>query len=168
MYYLDAAKDFPFEDGTVDAILSEHLIEHLDFDKGQHMLKECYRILKDGGRIRVATPDMARIISLYGKEDGIEGEYVRWITNFVQGFREDGRITYQFAINNAFQNWSHRFLYDFLLLKKSMDEVGFGDIERFGYLQSNSDFFLGVEKHGDVVQNKKMVDFESLILEAKK
>src|SRR4029077_5620780 len=42
---LDAARPFPFETSTFDYIYCEHVIEHMAFDAGQSMLKECDRVL---------------------------------------------------------------------------------------------------------------------------
>jgi hypothetical protein len=49
---LDAAERFPFEDSTADRIHSEHMIEHVDYPIGRHMLAECFRILKPVHRVR--------------------------------------------------------------------------------------------------------------------
>ena len=166
--YLDVTKDFPFSDESIDLILCEHLIEHLSFDTGIHMLGEFNRVLKNDGRARISTPDLARIVSLYGKEDGMEGDYINWITNFVPELRVYGRNTHQFAINNAFHNWGHQFLYDEMLLKKSMEQSRFTNIKRFDYGESDCEYFRGAEIHGRVVKNEEVVDFESLILEAMK
>jgi len=45
---------YPFKDNSVDYILASHIIEHLeDPDK---FLRECHRILKKGGRMKIKTP----------------------------------------------------------------------------------------------------------------
>jgi len=168
VYYLDVTKKFPFFDESINLILCEHLIEHLSFDDGQRMLDEFYRILKSNGSIRVSTPDLARVVSLYGKEDGVEGNYVQWISNFVPELRLNGRDAYQFVINNAFHNWGHQFLYDKPLLKKCLEQSGFTEIRRYNYGESDCEHFKGAEIHGEVVNNNEMVNFESLILEGTK
>src|SRR5262249_42487295 len=53
--YLDATRRFPFDDETFDYVMAEHVIEHIDYSAGQAMLKECFRILRPGGRVRFAT-----------------------------------------------------------------------------------------------------------------
>ena len=58
--YLDATKRFPFDDNTFDYIASEHMIEHVEYEAAQVMLQECFRVLKPGGRVRIATPDPDR------------------------------------------------------------------------------------------------------------
>ena len=56
--YLDARKHFPFDDNTFDCIMAEHMIEHIEYRAAQVMLQECLRVLKSGGRVRIATPDL--------------------------------------------------------------------------------------------------------------
>ena len=63
--YLDATKPFPMPDRTFNYITSEHVFEHLSYENGRRMLQECYRILKPGGRLRIATPDLSKFVSLF-------------------------------------------------------------------------------------------------------
>ena len=62
--YLDTAHRFPLPDASFDYVFSEHQIEHLSSSRGLFMLAECYRILRPGGRIRIATPNLATIAAL--------------------------------------------------------------------------------------------------------
>src|SRR5262245_5010551 len=64
MVHLDVTKPFPFENVVFDYIFSEHLIEHISWNDGAAMLRECHRVLKPGGIIRIATPDLAVLLDL--------------------------------------------------------------------------------------------------------
>jgi len=46
-----------FQEGTIDALLAEHVWEHLTLEEGQMAARLCFRYLKPGGYIRVAVPD---------------------------------------------------------------------------------------------------------------
>jgi predicted SAM-dependent methyltransferase len=46
-----------FRDGTIDAILAEHVWEHLTLEEGQIAARTCRRFLKRGGYLRIAVPD---------------------------------------------------------------------------------------------------------------
>ena len=46
-----------FAPGTLDAILAEHVWEHLSAEEGQRAAVTCCRYLKPGGFLRVAVPD---------------------------------------------------------------------------------------------------------------
>ncbi len=54
-----------FDDASVREIYASHVLEHLSYsDEVLPVLKECFRILMDGGRLMLAVPDMERICRL--------------------------------------------------------------------------------------------------------
>jgi SAM-dependent methyltransferase len=65
MVFLDATKPFPFRDALFDYVFSEHMIEHISCKKGVFMMKEVFRVLKPGGKVRIATPDVNNIVGLF-------------------------------------------------------------------------------------------------------
>lgn len=48
--------ELPFEDGSIDAVISESLLEHLEYP--DRAVAEIYRVLKSGGQIYILTPFM--------------------------------------------------------------------------------------------------------------
>jgi ubiquinone/menaquinone biosynthesis C-methylase UbiE len=54
-YQLDDAMHMQFPDNTFDVIFGSSILHHLDFEKS---LKEIYRVLKKGGRMVFAEPNM--------------------------------------------------------------------------------------------------------------
>lgn len=48
-------------DGSVDEIRASHILEHFDFAQSRAVLQEWVRVLKPGGRIRIAVPDARKI-----------------------------------------------------------------------------------------------------------
>ncbi len=46
-----------FQPGTLDAMLAEHVWEHLTPEQGKQAFGNCFRYLKPGGFLRVAVPD---------------------------------------------------------------------------------------------------------------
>lgn len=56
---------FGFRDGTFDAIYTSHFIEHISRDTIDFVLRECYRVLKPGGIIRIVVPDLENIVREY-------------------------------------------------------------------------------------------------------
>jgi ubiquinone/menaquinone biosynthesis C-methylase UbiE len=63
------AETLPLESGTVDLVTAFEVVEHL-WDK-DNMLKEVYRVLKQGGLLILSTPNLAawanRLLLLVGK-----------------------------------------------------------------------------------------------------
>jgi predicted SAM-dependent methyltransferase len=162
--FLDATRPFPFEDHTFDYILSEHQFEHLTYHEGFLMLRECSRILKPGGKIRIATPDLEILTSLSApKKSELQQRYIRWIMDAY--FPEIKMYQASFAINNAFRNWEHRFLYDRATLEHVMEEAGFINIARYISGESDDKVFRGIEYHGRAVESEEMNRFETMVLE---
>ncbi|HEV2140233.1 MAG TPA: methyltransferase domain-containing protein, partial [Candidatus Dormibacteraeota bacterium] len=56
----DLRKPLPFPDGTVEAIFHEHLLEHLSYWDGVSLFRECRRLLRAGGVLRLGVPDFGR------------------------------------------------------------------------------------------------------------
>ncbi|MGB2622833.1 MAG: methyltransferase domain-containing protein [Candidatus Acidiferrum sp.] len=61
----DLRKDLPFSEGSFDAVYHSHVLEHFSRADGSRFLGECHRVLRPGGIIRVAVPDLEKIARLY-------------------------------------------------------------------------------------------------------
>lgn len=57
----------PFEAQSMDVIYHSHVLEHFSKVDGIQFIKECYRVLKPQGIIRIAVPDLERIAKEYLK-----------------------------------------------------------------------------------------------------
>jgi len=55
----------PFEDDAFDVVYHSHVLEHFNKTNGLAFISECYRVTKIGGIIRVAVPDLEKIIQEY-------------------------------------------------------------------------------------------------------
>lgn len=160
--YLDATERFPFPDGSIDRILCEHMIEHVDADQGTALLAECRRVLVPGGRLRLATPDLANVLSLGAPElDERREAYVEW-SNAEFGAGDEGAVT---VINRLFREWGHRFLYDEATLGAALAGVGFTDVRRGAVGRSEDPQFDGIDFHGESIP-AEWNDFETMVLEA--
>ena len=61
----DLRKGIPFADGTFDMVYHSHFLEHIDRKAVPSLLKECRRVLKQGGIIRVVVPDLEQAVKKY-------------------------------------------------------------------------------------------------------
>ena len=165
--YLDASQPFPIPTGSFDYIFSEHVIEHLEFEQAEAMLREGFRILKTGGRLRLATPDLAKIIALYATpEADAQSAYIRWI---MDTFRPQiGEYNPAHAINQSFHGWRHRFIYDKPTFRNALEAAGFVRIERLEPGQSADVNLRGIEQHGQYVGNDAAMRYETMVFEAVK
>jgi len=162
--YLDMTQPFPLPDASFEYVYSEHSIEHVPHRAGIVMLRECRRVLKTEGVLRIATPDLNVLLALRDSGQGAQREYIEWISGMTR--IEPTAIS---VINNAFREWGHKdgFLYDEETLIRSLREAGFSRVERVGYNESRHAALRGVEQHGISVRNEPMVVFETMIFEAR-
>jgi predicted SAM-dependent methyltransferase len=67
----------PFESGRFDLVYHSHVLEHFAKADGEKFIAECYRILKPGGFIRIALPNLEVIAKEYlkGLERAAAGEH---------------------------------------------------------------------------------------------
>jgi predicted SAM-dependent methyltransferase len=123
------ARPLPFFDNCFEAVVSQHLIEHLDLETETFaLLRESLRVLKPGGELWLSTPDLAKICRHY-LEDGAHAlsEYVR----HRDPLSLPADAPERFVVNTLFfQRGYHRNLFDFELLSWALTRGGFGDIQR--------------------------------------
>ena len=109
--FLDAAAPFPLEDRTFRYVFSEHVIEHLTLEQADVMLAESFRILEPRGRIRIATPDLRRLVALFAPEptgparDYLPGK-LKW-----HDWPQRGNPA-AVVLNLQLRDFGHRFVYD--------------------------------------------------------
>ncbi|MES2425762.1 MAG: methyltransferase domain-containing protein [Bacteroidota bacterium] len=60
-------KGIPFADNTFEVVYHSHVLEHFSKDDGVLFIKECYRVLKPGGILRIAVPDLEQIVNNYAR-----------------------------------------------------------------------------------------------------
>jgi len=120
----------PLENDSVNVVYHSHVLEHFPREKASGFLKECNRVLKPGGIIRIAIPDLGQIIA----------HYVR-LTSMLQTAPTDSQLW-------ADYDWIMLELYDQTVRNRSGGSMG-------NYLTSgkvtNRDFILA--RCGDEVKN---------------
>lgn len=164
--FLDATEPFRLPSGTFGFIFSEHMIEHLPRLDGLAMLRECVRVLRPGGIIRIATPDLRNLVGLLTEPDGTaQQEYVREVTDrFLPRSR---RYRAGLVINNFFRAFGHQFIYDPLTLRDALVDAGLEDVRTAERGLSAHPELVGLERHAEVTGDG--IDrFETMVLEAVK
>ncbi|MCA8951648.1 MAG: hypothetical protein KDE27_19225 [Planctomycetes bacterium] len=146
---LDLARRLPLRNGQLARIYSEHLIEHLSCEAGLALLCECRRVLRDDGVLRIATPDLARLVERY-RHDWRDQDWLRWPGH--EWIDTPARM-----LNQAMRGWGHEHLYDAAELEHRLRQAGFADVRRCE---------LGASEHQDLAGLETRRD-SSLILEAR-
>jgi predicted SAM-dependent methyltransferase len=55
----------PFDDNSFEVVYHSHVLEHFQKNDAPKFIAECYRVLKPGGKIRIAVPDLEQIVNNY-------------------------------------------------------------------------------------------------------
>jgi predicted SAM-dependent methyltransferase len=147
----DLRRGLPFRDESCSAIFSEHLIEHVPREDAERLLAECYRVLANGGVLRLSTPDAGRYLRSYAGDqkflrDPAFGQATEAPMNRVnQMMREYGQ---------------HLWVYDAESLTRALLGAGFSRIVEQKFAQSLVTKMQGIDSEARA--------FESLYVEAVK
>lgn len=61
----DLTKGIPMADDSCDVVYHSNLLEHLRPPEACGLMKDCFRVLKPGGTLRVAVPDLEQSCRMY-------------------------------------------------------------------------------------------------------
>lgn len=126
---LDVTAGLPFEE--VSFIFAEHFIEHLAYSDALALLRECRRVLRDDGVLRLSTPNLDWV----------------WVTHYRLDLSEAEQVQACFMLNRAFRGWGHQFLYNERTLRATLLEAGFATVVRCAYGESPHPELRGLERH---------------------
>lgn len=94
-----------YSDESVDVIYASHILEHFPYEKVQDVVNDWVRVLKPGGRLKVAVPNFAFFANAYGKQTDIN------LNGFIMGGHTD-------------ENDSHGSLFDKDVIKEVLAKAG--------------------------------------------
>ena len=138
---IDVTEPLPFESNFFESALSSHLVEHLEYEKSLFLfLKEVHRILIDGGKFWIITPDLNKAClayledkckTLYEDRKKRNRRYKRKMTEpELYGKIIDDTTPTQHFINDLFhQDGQHKNLLDIELLEWVAKRAGFSKAE---------------------------------------
>jgi predicted SAM-dependent methyltransferase len=61
----DLKKGIPFADNSFDVVYHSHVLEHFPKVEALTFIRECYRVLRPQGILRVVVPDLEQIVRMY-------------------------------------------------------------------------------------------------------
>ena len=161
--YLNAGQPFMLPDESFNYVFSEHLFEHLTYPQALIMLVESYRVLKPGGVIRIATPDLRFLIGLYQEpEKPIHKEYIEYSA-------KNGGLPASpvYVVNRFHTTWGHQIIYDKETLENLLVSTGFKNITICEVGKSNHKALCGVEGHFKLIPEEFNL-LETMIMEGTK
>jgi predicted SAM-dependent methyltransferase len=160
---LDVRDPLPFPASSCDAVYASHLLEHLYLDDALKLLRECFRVLRPGGTLRLVVPDLRAIVREYN------GERVFYNSDEFAGLpaadRMNRRLLFRsqnaprgnvlmrvYAALKDFQ--THKWMYDAESLVAHVRSVGFGDVAERGFRESRIGDIDRLEHPGRVLQGE--------------
>jgi predicted SAM-dependent methyltransferase len=121
---LDLTRPLPIPDACADAIYSQHFIEHIEKPATVRLIGECARVLKPGGWLRIATPDLGAHVKEY-------------LDNVDTGAAD--------ALNAAMRAHDHIYLYDFATLAGIFAQAGLAEVQKAEPQVSRCSLLNGLE-----------------------
>lgn len=149
---VDLKRKLPYPSNTIDRILLEHVLEHLDSRAAWSFLEEARRILKVNGVIRIICP------SIFIVEKKFNESYA----SYLQRHGLDGSI--YSAIKSIAYNYGHKTLWTPQLLGKVLEVIGFSWQETELYTSTYPEF-IGAEGHWKCHKEGKEADITGFAVE---
>ena len=141
--HFDLTSRLPFSDASVNRVFTEHFIEHIPRKRGLSVLRECARILKPNGVLRLSTPDLRVLVDQY-----LAGRTIEWSD---QGWTPNSPCQ---MLNEGMRRWGHQFVWDEAELVAALSSVGFATVNRVAWRESEHSGLSGLEcrtDHGDLI-----------------
>ena len=122
--FADATKSIPLQASSVDCIYTSHMVEHLSQKGARSFLKEVKRVLKVGGVVRIAVPDLRIAVDDYLETNDADAFMRRILVQAPE------IITLKQKINLFISGYRHhQWMYDGASLSKLLIEMGFSSAE---------------------------------------
>jgi predicted SAM-dependent methyltransferase len=151
----DLRRPLPFADACAEAIYASHLLEHLHFEDGRHLLRECARVLAPRGIARFVVPDLGAIVHDYTKT----GDANRLNERLLMHPRARPRLVRR--LYDALTGFhDHKWMYDDASLVLALTEAGFADAKVRGFRESALADIGALEDH------RRVCDGEGICVEA--
>ncbi|HSS95721.1 MAG TPA: methyltransferase domain-containing protein [Terriglobales bacterium] len=143
-------KGLPFGNESVDFIYSSHTFEHFTYAQSLEVSKECLRILKPGGILRIVVPDLGQIVRDYLADSAPLASH-RFVERLILGH------TWRDLLHPGAH---HSQMFDARSLVAMLQEAGFEDPQQSVFGQSPIPGLMEVE-----LESRRR---ESLYVEAQK
>ncbi len=130
--HCDLRRPLPLADDAVDAVLAEHVLEHLDLDDVVRLLAECRRVLRPRAPLRVVSPDVVFLTRLVNESFAREVvEHTRYDAE-IHGWPDEPLRRWR-AVNRMTHQWgAHRSILGEELMRLLLERLGFDAIVRCG------------------------------------
>ena len=140
------------------------MIEHISYKDGKNMIRECFRVLKNNGYIRISTPDINFLFELLNDRSKINERYLKFFFDFNKNYCSNQDSA--FVINDFMRSHGHLFIYSRSILKSILKEAGFKDIKFSEINKSKIKVFKNLENENRMPSG--LLALETFTVEGKK
>lgn len=171
--YVDLREPLPFPDEAFDFAFCEHTIEHIHYADARAFLRECRRVVKPGGILRITTPDLQSYLQLFAVPRRPEDErvlaalYDNWILPGFHEARHYRPLTATpdpvFVLNDLFRNYEHCFVYDAPTLRAVLIDAGFSAVKQTPPCESEHSELCAIETHFDSTSMRLTIAMEATV-----
>lgn len=120
----DLRQPIPLPDGSVDRMHTEDFLHYLSREDMASMLRECYRLLRPGGLLRISLPDYAHPKDRIFLAQGSDPRHPRHLV------LTDRRVLEDMLRQSPFTSWTfHHFWQDGMFVERPFD-AALGTIQR--------------------------------------
>lgn len=120
----DLRRGLPLADGSCALIYSSHFFEHLTFPEAADLLRECLRVLRPGGIVRLALPDFLGMFDAYVRKDRSYFDLVD-LSVSMGGYDDEATALVDHVNYAVYQDGEHKSIWD--------PEKAIGIFKKLGY-----------------------------------
>lgn len=147
----DVLNGIPYPDNTVSLIYHSDIFEHFSYHEATWFLKECHRVLKKGGLMRVCVPDLNYLLQHYSSQqmqhfDEIQPPEFRQVK--AQSLKLS-MILFGSLGSTQTDYKGHQMGYDSEGLKEMLEMHGFIDVKTMDIDRSQSPLMCNKDVHRD-------------------
>jgi predicted SAM-dependent methyltransferase len=126
---VDLTKGIPFPDNSFEVVYHSQVLEHIPKEKAADFIKECYRVLKPNGIMRIVVPDLENIVD----------EYKRLLNENLENPTDLSRANYEWIMlemyDQSVRHYSGGLMAKFIRQPNLINEQYI--VDRIGYVGSN-------------------------------
>lgn len=154
--YADLTKEFPWPEGSANAVYMGEVLEHFTPAAGEALLTRCYRVLAPGGVLRLRVPDNARFWRNYLDEYTAtrarpRTEWTTQHTRWIEWFFRDICVEAPRRLSAESFGHYHKWMYDDVSLITLFEKIGFREVERMPFRKSRIGDIEPVEARDDLI-----------------
>ncbi|UAC01845.1 methyltransferase domain-containing protein [Dactylosporangium vinaceum] len=129
---VDVRNGLPFDDGIAESVYIAHLLEHVEYPReAETVLRECRRVLRDGGLLRIVVPDLHSFCTAYvQRHDGFFERFAHLWQRPPASTPLASFLHYAGAGEFPWVADRHRFGYDEETLGTLLRQAGFTSVRR--------------------------------------